>query len=567
MFLSKLKWFLLSTVSLLNPLIHLRRIHGYWNPNWLNHIWPIGYAGQYFKHNLVFYAYLLYRLCDVLSSFMGPDLALWVPIVIAALLQIYLAYRLTVILTENRLWAWTAATLVTLTIYPLTKIYHCAGVPEFVAGTFIQCVVLAWILALISKRREKMIFYVFLSGLSLSLVIDTHPILAVYEMAVVVLILLPSIPHLKMAVRDRKAPGFTLHGASIFLTFVAAPWVYITQMFIKKFSVAQNPEVYFYPEPMYNLWMRFGLLPMARRSFELGIHIDTPYLDTKIKRLLLILIVGILFLGRGNLFTKPEFKMSVDYEFGKNMFVFSVVGFFIFTIMYFNPGIYNHLPEVFKQVQMAYRLVNFQNVLLFLSFLSLCFINGRFFAEFKATNLVFLLIICLTISFCGLADKYRRIRRVFMERCTTRKSELFLTMREKFPLWNYTAIDIKNLDESNPVSNEMISFPIEDGTNFSSIGPRQGNVKTRGWYKTNVAAFVWNHLYENGVEIPPIFYQETDYRLAIQLEPGAHSLSTEVVADPRWFKLRELYFFTIALGLLICLFQFAFPKLSVKKTC
>src|ERR1700730_14596070 len=123
------------------PLFPLLRLHTAYYTDWANHLWLIGYFGEYFaRHgsfpialnttmmiglpNLVFYGFLFYPAAGLLSAVFGANLALRLLLFGVLAVQSFQVKKTVSLAVPQQKWVWAITLLTAMAIYPLTNLYN-----------------------------------------------------------------------------------------------------------------------------------------------------------------------------------------------------------------------------------------------------------------------------------------------------------------------------------------------------------------------------------------------------------------------------------------------------------
>ena len=149
--MNKFSTILIGAAAVLFPLVLLVDINAGFYIDWYNHLWQIGYYGQYFSihHSMplilntpqillvafpTFYGYLFYSVFGFLSSLIGPNLAIRLGFVILWAVMFWLTYRVTVEFSQDNLLGFAIGCLVCWAIYTLTNLYNRSALTEVFAS-------------------------------------------------------------------------------------------------------------------------------------------------------------------------------------------------------------------------------------------------------------------------------------------------------------------------------------------------------------------------------------------------------------------------------------------------
>ncbi|MEI8345367.1 MAG: hypothetical protein WCG06_04775, partial [Candidatus Omnitrophota bacterium] len=346
--------------------------------DWYNHLWFVGYFGEYFRSNLrmpdvvnvrdtvlfvspVFYGFFFFPALGLISALTGPALAFRILVAVLFIFQFYSCRRLVLALSRDEFLSNAVAVLVTWSVYPLTNLYHRAAFPELISTMLavINCCYFLLLILEFSQRtsRRDVLWFV----LTLILAAGSHPITAFYYGLFLLGCAIAFGPQTAAAVK-RAGPGRIL---LVFLPvgLCLAPWIAaIGLMGRHLFYASALKGVTLYPD-IDTIAQRFSLLlPWADPRVELlGLaRVDTPFLDTQVNMplLLLIFFLGLATSSKNN-GTEPGGRYWWAYGVGIGAFVAA-------TLLSLPLGLFACLPKVFSIVEFAYRIVTYQNLALLL---------------------------------------------------------------------------------------------------------------------------------------------------------------------------------------------------------
>jgi hypothetical protein len=315
----KVSWSQRPLWTALTYLLGLLPIALLWHGNnafyldWNNHLWIIGYFGEYFRQHWtfpitlnteqlagmpypVFYGYLFYPAAGLISAITGCSFALRLVCSLVFLLQVRQVSKTAETLTGDRFLACAVTVLVSFATYPLTNLYNRAAITEFVAVSLVTSVCMMW-LRIVRTNDTRL-----LSGaaLALTFAMGTHPITAILGSLMIALSILAFWP----LPRELWNP---MGWAAALIALVMTPWIYAVALFGGKVKVSGG-WIGFFPNTLDHLATRFSPLPWdPRLGTEEGLLWGTPYLDTQINFALLVLAVFLLFRA---IRTDREFRLA-----------------------------------------------------------------------------------------------------------------------------------------------------------------------------------------------------------------------------------------------------------------
>ena len=553
--------------------------------DWNNHLWEIGYYGEYFRRHWafpitlnteqaagipypVFYGYLFYPAAGLISAFTGCSFALRFLCSLVFLLQVRQVSKAVESTVGNRFVACAVTVLVSFATYPLTNLYNRAAITEFIAVSLVISVCMMWLRIVPMNdplRRRRLLFG---AALALAFAMGTHPITAILGGCMVCLAILASLPFPHHSRDLWKSLGL----AAALLSLVMTPWIYAVALYGRKVKLTRGVD--FLPNTLDRLTTRFSPLPWDPRlgtpEFRMW---GTPYLDTQINFALLILAVFLLFRIAGPGRAKPlprEFRIALA----------AFAGFAFVCVMSLSQQAWRLVPKTLYFIQFAYRLVTYAD--LFLLFAVLFLLAGmRRFAALPDRPLVVVLAVCLALSTASITVKLSHAHRVEEPNIlagsgwpTTNRDALLSLPSAFYGMNSYAVKGASRIILADTAAvPSPVSFPIgtqqyfgevlsvtvpagEPGPDASHTGPNASHTgpnasrtgPNAGRLRTNIQIFPWNHILWNGREIPlEEITTNRDMLTMIDRKPEAGTLEYVLRPDPVWMVLRMLSLWTFVL--------------------
>jgi hypothetical protein len=535
-----------------------------WNGNnafyldWRNHLWIIGYFGEYFRQHWtfpitintdqvaglpypIFYGYLFFPAAGLISSFTGCAFALRLVCSLVFLLQVRQVSKTVETIAGNRFVAGAVTVLVSFATYPLTNLYNRTAIPEFIAASLVLSVCMMWLRIVRMNDPQRRLRLVLGAALVLAMAMGTHPITAILGTSMVCLLVLVSLPFVPYNRDLLKTVGV----AAVLIAIVIAPWVYAVARYAGKVQIAGG-WLYFFPKSLDRFFTRFFPLPWDPRmgTPEL-IQWGTPYLDTQINFGMLILAIYLLYrvLRQGG--AKGVRESRIGFA--------AFAGFALVCVASLSELFWVPIPNSLKFIQFAYRLVTYADLFLLLAVLFLL-AGMRRIAGSPDRPLIAVLAVCLTLSTASVALKLMHAHRA-EEPNVLAGSEWPDTDRDALRMmpptfYGVNGYAVKSGVHSILADNTVLSpasFPIGIQQHFGEVLPVPV-FSNFGLIRTNVQIFPWNRVVWNGREIP---FEETstnqDLITIVSTKPGAGTLGYIVRPEPVWVVLRILSLWTFAL--------------------
>jgi len=530
--------------------------------DWNNHLWAIGYFGEYFRQHWafpitlnteqlagipypVFYGYLFYPAAGLISAFTGCSFALRLVCSLVFLLQVQQVRKAVELIAGNRFVTCAVTVLVSFATYPLTNLYNRAAITEFVAVSLVTSVCMMW-LRIVHRNDVRMLFG---AAFALAFAMGTHPITAILGGLIICLAILASWP----LPRDLWKP---MGWAAALIALVMAPWIYAVALFGRKVQLSGG-LINFFPHTLDHFATRFSPLPWdPRLGTEEGRLWGTPYLDTQINFALLILAVFLLFRAARS---GREFRLAWG----------AFAGFVLVCVMSVSPQAWRLVPAALHFIQFAYRLVTYAD--LFLLFAVLFLLAGmRRATTFPDRPLTAALAVSLALSIAGVSIKLLHAHSVEEPNAmagsgwpTTHRDAL---RSLPFHFYGWYSYAVKSgsrgvLADSTALS--TVSFPIGSQEYFGDALPFAVPAGNTGRLRTDVQIFPWNRIRWNGREIPfeETFTDKTSVAI-VDRKPEAGTLEYVLRPDPVWVVLRTLSLWTAAAwALALCLWTYGSTRI------
>jgi hypothetical protein len=531
--------------------------------DWNNHLWGIGYFGEYFRRHWafpvtlnteqaagipypVFYGYLFYPAAGLISAFTGCSFALRFVCSLVFLFQVRQVNKAVESISGNRFVACAVTVLVSFATYPLTNLYNRAAISEFIAVSLVVSVCMMWLRLVrmtdpLQRRR-----LVFGAALAMAFAMGTHPITAILGGCMVGFAMLASLPF----PRSLWKP---LGWAGVLLSLVMAPWIYAAAIYGRKVQISSE-FIGFFPNTIDRFITRFSPLPWDPRLGTEEFRIwRTPYLDTQINFALLLLAVFLFFriAGRG----QPK---ALPHEFYAALAAFA--GFALVCVMSMSPQPWRLIPHSLHFIQFAYRMVTYAD--LFLLFAVLFLLAGmRRVAALQGRPLRVVLTVCLALSTASVTIKLLHALHVEEPNAlagsgwpTTNRDALRSLPSTFYGVAGYAVTIGSRGILANAANPSPVSFPIGTQQHFGEVLPVEIPAGT-GRLRTNIQIFPWNRIVWNGREIP---FEETstdlDFLTIVDRNAEAGTLEYVLRPDPVWMVLRALSLWTAILWALgLCL--------------
>ncbi|MCL4416939.1 MAG: hypothetical protein M1365_09625, partial [Actinobacteria bacterium] len=230
--------------AVLFPLLLLHKSNYGFYFDWYNHLWLIGYFGEYFRQHMemptvinsiqyvnvtynIFYGYLFYPLVGLFSSFLGANLAVRFFALILYLIQYIAVFSLIKRISNNHWVGMAIACLSVWAVYPLTNLYNRSALTEIFAVTCLTIALCLWIHSLFVSDLFQKISMRICFATALVMAMGFHPITALYGGSFISIVIIATIPYI---IKQKKYTSDIFSGIGIILFIVAVvfPWFYAT---------------------------------------------------------------------------------------------------------------------------------------------------------------------------------------------------------------------------------------------------------------------------------------------------------------------------------------------------
>jgi hypothetical protein len=605
------KYFFLMILVVLLPIIPLFPIGSVFSIDWYNHLWTIQYFGDYFSANHsfpvlfnanpvvgipipIFYAYHFYSIMGFFSSLIGSSNTFTVLFAVLFLVQFLNLFRTTRLYFNKEDYAFVLSTVVTWSIYPLSNIYHRAAVTEFAAVVLLQCCILSflYLLKVRSLKKERKVDYI-IPGLYFALSAVTHPLTAIYGGTLLFFIVL-------IIIFQKKETWLLKYSFinGIFIILAISPWIYALKKFAHEMAFVKGNRITVIPG-IDSIWQRLSPTAIEWRSTINGIAEDVtfPYIDTQINLPLLILSACLLIL-----FLKEKIR---NISCRKIILSSSLLALALaLTVISSFQGIADKFDFAFGNLQFAYRLISYINILVLLSIL--------FFPE-KITSEIYpklkkFFLVALTVSLCGLTSKLNHIYAVKKDGSKMSFQEFMKKYRapkEKeidfwYPNHPHPSLVSMNLTPSyyghpeytietgfsdkeysnNTTPVKWIQFDVLPGKEFGHIKSQEFSLNEQSLVVSNIQPFPWNKISVNGVPvssesiysrkslkgIKKIEEVKSTVGLSILLEKGSYKVEYSFEPDKIWLHLIDVSWLIILSWIALAVYALCSTFFLIRKS-
>ena len=531
--------------------------------DWWTNIWNIEYHARYFSvhHSMpdvihtwnpergigrpdpLFYGFLFYPIMALIAQLLGTNLSLRLGIIVLWILQFVALKKVFLRLTDNYYLVYCVTALFLWGIYPLTNLYNRSALTEFFATGLLLCALCYFFLFLWSNlKREKINNAVFF-GIFLTLCIGTHPITALYGGTFLFIVMVFSIGRLAKEISN-NLPLILIIIVLCILTVL--PWLYVTFKYMADLSISSSPSVSVYSQTIDWPLSRFLHFPMDKRSLIHGWDVPglTPWLEAQMNMPLLILLAWKLFRMKRRIWSlKLHEKIYIVYP---------IILFLLTTLMSFSPWIWQFIPTIYKNIQMSYRMVTYQNLSLVLGLVSVFslqkrLVPTRLFVVSKKTLVV--TTICLSISFVAALEKLLHSSAIMgdINFPSSDRSKEFLATGWTAGIKGYVLSSVPKIDEE--FSQELVFLPDPFKSGVKTVEEKRIFTDKPIWVKTNIQAFPWNKISDNSIEIPFTHFKQSGGMIVFHLDAGNHMINYNYSVNSFYVRLRMVSFTIITIWL------------------
>ena len=562
------------------PLLLLLDLQTTFPEDWSDHLWIIGYYGEYFHQHgelpkmvniasavglahPIFYGYLLYPLLAPLSAVLGAALALRVGLVLITTIQFWATLTAGRNIFRNAGLNYTVAASVVWATYSLTNLYNRGAIAEYFATACLFTAVAFTTAMATETANPRRYFFGWLAGGFLVLTAGAHPPTAVLTGAFIILLGVGiAISVLSGQLKITRPAAVGLCVAAGLGAAILAPWIYVCHLFGDKLSVAKvSRELFFYFEKCDSLWGRFAPYPYDLQSTESGIYdFGTAYLEAPINVVLLAILAWNLELCRRARKEIPRPAAVSRFTAAKTILAMAIAWFVFLAAVSVSPSLATAFRFFAPYIQYAYRLVSHCNVALLVAVFTsgvLVAKRGGYLRFQPETNAV--VAACLAIAALGLLIKLQHAGVVTKQGDPPEftfgshdRTKLISKLQAQLAGAYDVPSFVPELEKIKAVDALTVVLPVGlTGQEFGKVGSTKFEMKKPGWVTTNVVVFPWTKLLVDGGKLPAVQTAQKDHFFAVYLPEGAHELQAEFQPDHLWVALHRLSQITVAIVLFI----------------
>jgi hypothetical protein len=520
--------------------------------DWYNHLWMIGYTGEYLRRHLafplvlntdqvvgvpfpIFYGTLLYAVGGIISAVTGAGAAMRIVLGVTSWLQTISVTRLVRAVYPDRYVSWSVAAIVSFGIYPLTNLYNRSAITEYVAVSLLVSACSTWLRFSYSGDRRGAWISASFAWLLLVFSAGAHPITALLGAMFFGALILGSF--VGAANRLAAARLILIHVA----LFVAAlsPWLYATLRFYRSLSIVNDlsSSITVYADSIDLAWARVLPIPFDIRPLQAvpASGISTPYLDAQINFGLLVIVCFLFYQAIKGVRTRKDlatFEMIAA--------TMCAVLFVLLLCVSVSPHIWDMLPRSVGIVQFSYRLVTYCDLSLLGAVVFLLTLVRSSSAKVKHSVRM-----CVAVSVA------------LMTQCVFVKFNHAAVIQQGGELEGTGLSGNRDLLKVLPASFygledyvvqrgfgglsgvPTVPLPTSGGVDFGKV--QSVSLERGGGFATNIQAFPWNRVVLNGRPLPQAeTYVSANYRLAARAISGGGRVGYQFIPDPAYVVLREV---------------------------
>ena len=566
-----------GAAAVLFPLSLLLNVNANFAPDWYNHLWLIGYYGQYFSvhhrmpltintHQLLlmafptFYGHLFYSIFGLISSLTGPTLATRLGFVALWSLMFWLIYRVTVEFSQDQMISLALGCLVCWAIYPLTNLYNRSALTEVFATGLMVCTLCSALLMIVLPETRSKISYMLLTGFTFALCSE-HPITLFFSIIFLgPMLLVMTIVWFKNQKQDIVPLTIIAFVLAIMISLVLAPWAYATLLFKNQLAVISGGSVVTFLGGWDNLFTHFLPFPFDYRSLLTGLtSVSTPYLEAQVNVPLLLFLMGFgigAYNNKSKIITSPSCKQA-----GKGLFWTAAALFCLAAALSGSHFLYRYIP-ILDVIQFPYRAVSYIDISVLAAVFGLIMI---FKGQFGSNNTRLVIVtLCLTLSFSSLLVKLSHAISIMKvattgQECNNAPVDLYSTSAVLNACYDLNPIDRSsfiiiprifygragytiNYPGTRASDSPLveIDFLVGDGENFGLAMPKVINFSSPTWIISNISSSPWTVILVDHAPIPTSDMINIGGKLGIKVPAGKHVVDALFSPDGAFLILEKI---------------------------
>jgi hypothetical protein len=541
--------------------------------DWHNHQWFVGYFGEFFRQHgampqalnaaqitgmpqPVFYGWAFYPSLALISAWSGAALALRLAAALALGFQFWAIYAAGRRTLRDRGVSFALAAGTGWGTYLLTNLFNRAALTEFFATTFLATAVAFGIAACGEVRRATAASFVWLAIGFGALAAGAHPPTALVGGMFCAGLLPPAMYwHWRSGRTGRASVGAALVAGGL-AALLLSPWVYANVVLHDDlFILGKLRRFAYFPDRTENWLGRFAPFPHDGGSLLKGAEISTPYAEAQISWAL-ILVAGWTLIVWWRVRAQPVDAKRIASDRALGWLAVAGLGWFVFTAsMSLSRTLEDALRWLAPYVQFPTRFVSHANLGLLVAALgagAAGAARGGYGRSLAGTSGIVGAAVALAAVGLGLKLTHAAVvseRTVAPQYAWRGDRAALVTSGRADAASDYAAL--RTLPQLLPriaKGGTQVSFPVGDqGKRFGVAGEATVNLPVAGWVITNATIFRWGRLIVDGQEAPKASLAGQDFRLAVRLPAGAHTLRWAWQPDPIWRTLHGVALWALVL--------------------
>ena len=405
--------------------------------------------------------------------------------------------------------------------------------------------------------------YLSLLGLSITLVIGSHPITGLYGSCFLGLIFLIHMTNFKKNPEKLLKKILILFGVGILSLLIISPWLYVLFEFGENLRISSNSYVRIFPENIDFFLSRFLPFPLDLRALVYGFKVEggTPFLETQTNVPLGIFCIWLAYsLSNRSIISKnpsDKQKKSQFELFKSPEVILSICLFVLTTFMSLSKIPYEYLPNFFKNIEFGYRMVYYQNLSIIFAVYSLFNASQKNLINIEKTKfkqfLPVVITLCLSFSFIACLEKNMHGLAIvgFSKPEIPKNIEQSIKLNRQFyGAYKYTVNTIPQVEGKNFLD---VNFKVDLDSGFGkTIKPIHINLSKPQWIRTNIHAFPWNQIEVNGKSLKKELIKQVkgesntglltmdNYNLAFELTAGQYKIGYRFQPTSIYLIIRNL---------------------------
>lgn len=541
--------------------------------DWHNHQWFVGYFGEFFRQHgampqtfnaaqitgmpqPVFYGWALYPSLALISAWSGAATALRIAAALALGFQFWAIYAAGRRTLRDRGVSFALAAGMGWGTYLLTNLFNRGALTEFFATTFLATAVAFGIAASGEARRAMAASFVGLAIGFGALAAGAHPPTALVGGMFCAVLLPPALYWQLRSGRTSRASVAAAVSAGGLAALVLLPWVYANVVLHDDLFILAKLRRFAYSPDRTESWLgRFAPFPHDGGSLLKGVEISTPYAEAQISWAL-ILVASLSGVAWWRARASPVDAERVASDRALRWLAVAGLGWFVFTAaISLSRSLQDGLSWLAPYVQFPARFVSHANLGLMVAALgagAAGAARGGCVRCVAGTSGIVGAAVALAAVGVGLKLTHAAVvsERTVAPQYAWRGDRSALVIAGRTDAANdYAAMrTLPQLLPQIAKNAAQVSFPVGDrGKRFGVPGEATVNLPAPGWAITNATIFRWGRLIVDEQEVAKTSLAGQDFRLAVKLPAGTHTLRWVWQPDPWWRTLHRIALWALVL--------------------